>query len=613
MRPAQIGSVLQHLRRLVPAPTSTEPLRDEQLLECFLVRQDETAFEALVRRHGPMVFGVCRGVLHDVHDAEDAFQATFLVLVRKASSIRTRTSLGGWLHEVAYHLAVKARVRAARRKAHETRPSAAAADDPLSRMTLRELQDLLHEELARLPEKYRAPLVLCHLEGLTQDEAARQLGWSRRTVKGRLQRGRERLRIRLARRGLALSAGLFSAVLSVRPTSATLPAALVGATVRTALSGRSPVHLSVGVTRLADGATRTIPGKLTFAVLLLALGAALVGAGMLAQRPAEAQPPEASRAKVAPASVPKPTGGPEPKAPTEGQEEKITVMGVVLGPDGKPFKGAEIYVIHNEAEKLKPTVRARSGPDGRFEFGFRKKDANESHANWAGAPWRHLTVMAAAEGFGPDWTQLSATDGGKALTFRLVKDDVPIKGVVQDLQGKPVASASVWVAYVKTAGDNLLIQHGWAGYRSAETDKEGRFTIRGIGRDRTATLRVAGPTIEYKPDLPVETKPAIIGGKPADHAFLEVIALPAKPIEGVVRAKDTGKPLAGVEVAARLTNTNHLVYQYAATTDKDGRYRIPSAPKGAEYEVQARPALGQPYLRLTKRIGGTEGLKPIRL
>src|SRR5262249_39565723 len=364
MRPAQIGSVLHHLRRLVPAPTSTEPLRDEQLLECFLVRQDETAFEALVRRHGPMVFGVCRGVLHDVHDAEDAFQATFLVLVKKANSIRTRTSLGGWLHEVAYHLAVKARLRAARRKAHETRPSATAADDPLSRMTLRELQDLLHEELARWPEKYRAPLVLCHLEGLTQDEAAQQLGWSRRTVKGRLQRGRERLRIRLARRGLALSAALFSAVLSVRPASAVLPAALVGATVRAALSGRSPAHLSAGVAGLAEGAIRTMPGKLTLAVLLLALGAALIGAGSPGKGPAEPHPPAPPATKVTPASVPKPTGGPQPKALAEGQEEKITVKGVVLGPDDKPVSGAEIYVIHNEAEKLKPTVRARSGPHG---------------------------------------------------------------------------------------------------------------------------------------------------------------------------------------------------------------------------------------------------------
>src|SRR5262249_12818517 len=150
-----------------------------------------------------------------------------------------------------------------------------------------------------------------------------------------------------------------------------------------------------------EGAIRTMPGKLTLAVLLLALGAALIGAGRLGQGPAEAQPPAPPATKVTPASVPKPTGGPQPKALAEGQEEKIRVKGVVLGPDDKPVSGAEIYVIHNEAEKLKPTVRARSGPDGRFEFGFRKKDANESHANWAGAPWRHLTVMAAAEGFGP--------------------------------------------------------------------------------------------------------------------------------------------------------------------------------------------------------------------
>jgi RNA polymerase sigma factor (sigma-70 family) len=170
MAAGQIGTVLRYLRGLVP-PASNE-VTDGPLLERFAARRDEAAFAALVQRHGPLVLGVCRGVLGNDADAEDAFQATFLVLARKAGSIARRSSVGSWLYGVAYRVALKAKVSAARRRAHERRAGAMSkpgrdetASRHLTESACRELQPVLHEELHRLPEKYRAPLLLCCLDG----------------------------------------------------------------------------------------------------------------------------------------------------------------------------------------------------------------------------------------------------------------------------------------------------------------------------------------------------------------------------------------------------------------------------------------------------------------
>src|SRR5579871_6288456 len=162
-------------------------MSDRQLLDYFLAQRDEPAFAALMRRHGPMVFCVCRRVLRNAHDAEDAFQATFLVLVRKARSIRRPELLGNWLYGVAYRTALAARGAAVKRRAKErdmAKPEAVEEDGT------QELAALLDRELVQLPEKYRVPIVLCDLEGKTRKEAARQLGWPEGTINGRLARGR---------------------------------------------------------------------------------------------------------------------------------------------------------------------------------------------------------------------------------------------------------------------------------------------------------------------------------------------------------------------------------------------------------------------------------------
>jgi RNA polymerase sigma factor (sigma-70 family) len=246
-------SLVSELRRLVAHHGPTD-LPDPVLLERFIATQDDAAFAALVRRHGAMVLGVCRRVLPDVHTAEDAFQATFVLLSKKAGTLAKRGSLGSWLHGVARRTALKARTTAARRQAHERRVGMPRSTDPLSEVSLREALAILDEELARLPEKFRSPLVLCCLEGLARDEAAQHLGWPVKLLKSRVEQARELLRRRLTRRGLTLSAGLFAVLLSTNAVEAAVPSVLLKAIVA-AVNG-SP--LAPPVAALVEGMTRTM-------------------------------------------------------------------------------------------------------------------------------------------------------------------------------------------------------------------------------------------------------------------------------------------------------------------------------------------------------------------
>jgi RNA polymerase sigma factor (sigma-70 family) len=188
--------VWQHLCSLVAERRAAEA-SDAELLRRFVADRDEAAFAALVRRHGPLVWGVCRRVLHDWHAPEDAFQATFLVLARKAATVTKRTAVAAWLYRVAYHAATRARARAGRQQRRERPASASATADPLTEVTGRELLAALDQEVQRLPGRYRAPLVLCYLEGHTRDEAAQALGWSLGTLKRRLEQAKTRLHARL--------------------------------------------------------------------------------------------------------------------------------------------------------------------------------------------------------------------------------------------------------------------------------------------------------------------------------------------------------------------------------------------------------------------------------
>jgi RNA polymerase sigma factor (sigma-70 family) len=303
MTAARANPILQRLRRL--AVEGAAVLSDADLLQCYLDRRDESAFAALVERHGRLVLGVCRTILRHEHDAEDAFQATFLVLARQAHAIRRRDNLGSFLHGVAYRVAQKARTATARRQALEARATPAAPVPSADDLSWGEVRAVLHAELAALPERWGAPLVLCYLEGLTQEDAARRLGWTTTTLKGRLQRGRERLRRRLQRRGLGLAI-LGAAALTGDAGAAPVPAALAAAAVRAALplAGQTPPP---GVAALASkGSGPLVPVKLRIATAVLLTVVTLAASVAFCSRqptPAEPAHPDPGPSAAVPAAA----------------------------------------------------------------------------------------------------------------------------------------------------------------------------------------------------------------------------------------------------------------------------------------------------------------------
>jgi RNA polymerase sigma factor (sigma-70 family) len=314
--PAQISEVVRHLRRVVLRQDEAA-LSDAQLLARFLEQRDEAAVAALVRRHGPMVWGVCRRVLGNHHDAEDAFQATFLVLVRKAASIRQRATVGHWLYGVAHRTARKARTTRARRQLRErsgaVMPEPAATAPGLGS----DLLPLFDQELTRLPDRYQTVIVLCDLEGKSATEVARQLGVPYGTVTSRLTRGRAVLAKRLARHGLPMTAGALATLLSAGAASACVPAAAVTHTldVVTAVAvGQATTAglISAPVAVLVEGvlkAMQTSKLKAALAICLVAVLAVGGTCGYQSLATADGAPPK-----------------PAPQAPPDRLADMLPVM-----------------------------------------------------------------------------------------------------------------------------------------------------------------------------------------------------------------------------------------------------------------------------------------------
>jgi RNA polymerase sigma factor (sigma-70 family) len=285
-----IADTLRRLRGQAPT------LSDADLLRRFLAGRDEAAFAALVARHGPLVLGVCRRALGDAHAAEDAFQATFLLLARRAARLRSPDALAGWLHGTARRVARQLRRGDDRRRRREQRHTPPAA--PPADVTWRELRRLLDAELARLPAAYREPLILCYLEGLTQAEAARRLGCGLAVLRGRLERGRQALRKRLEKRGLPLAATLLvSAGLSGTAVSATLREAAV----RAALGGQvAPV-----VAALAGDGAGLLAVIRAWRPITLLLAAGVVTLGLAAAGPTPSAPPPSAPPPATTAEAPR--------------------------------------------------------------------------------------------------------------------------------------------------------------------------------------------------------------------------------------------------------------------------------------------------------------------
>ncbi|WP_254053911.1 sigma-70 family RNA polymerase sigma factor [Singulisphaera sp. GP187] len=330
-------------------------LSDGQLLEWYTSRGGEAAelaFSALVERHGPMVLRVCRSLVRDEHEAQDAFQATFLVLVRRAGSLWVRDSLGPWLHEVACRVASCARSAAARRRRIERRAAESAVASHVVSEVGSDLRSILHEEIGRLPEPYRAAIVLCGLEGLTHDQAARKLGWPLGTLQSRLARGRQRLRGRLARRGFALLAGPLGAVLAREAAAASsLPYALVEQATRAAVApalaigkGASAGVVSAAAIELMEGALKTM-SLIRFkkiGLFTLLLGIATACAGVAARQPVR-----------------------EPSPTVPGEQTRVTLPAHVVEPPDM------IHIEVHEALSGQPITGERLvRPDGTVSLGF---------------------------------------------------------------------------------------------------------------------------------------------------------------------------------------------------------------------------------------------------
>ncbi|MCI0460899.1 MAG: sigma-70 family RNA polymerase sigma factor, partial [Gemmataceae bacterium] len=326
----QLNGVIQHLRRAVLLRDGAG-MTDGQLLEDYISRRDEAALAALVQRHGPMVWGVCRRVLGDHHDAEDAFQATFLVLVRKAAAIASRELLANWLYGVAHQTAIKARATIAKRKVRERQvtemPEPAAVEHDL----WNDLQPLLDQELSRLPDISRAVIVLCDLEGKTRKEVARQLGLPEGTVGSRLARARVLLAKRLTARGVTLSGGALAAVLAQNVASAGVPDSVVSSTISAAslfAEGQAAATglVSAKVAALTAGVLKAMLMNKLRAVIaaVLVLGFLVTGATVLTLRTAAAPVPKAA------APVPKV----EPAKPIVVREAAL-LQRMAMSPDGE--------------------------------------------------------------------------------------------------------------------------------------------------------------------------------------------------------------------------------------------------------------------------------------
>jgi RNA polymerase sigma factor (sigma-70 family) len=342
MTPRAIASLLPHLEGLLVR--GRDGRGDAELLEGFLARRDEAAFAALLRRHGPMVLAVCRRLLHDPGDADDAFQATFLVLVRKARSIRRPERLGAWLYGVAHRTALKARTARARRRRLEHPLPDLPVEGDLAQLVWRDVRPVLDEELRRLPEKLRAPVVLCFLEGLSKREAARRLGWPEGTLSTRLHEARQVLRRRLTRRGLTLTPAVLALALVEGAAPAAVPASLAAA-VGSAAAGFAcgqASALSAPVAALTQGVLREMflcKLKLSAAALALA-GMLFAGVGAALTRTRAAAPQEQAKAPDNPPAEKGPPAKP-PRGEKEAPPQKFAlgpdVLQIVWSPDGVRF------------------------------------------------------------------------------------------------------------------------------------------------------------------------------------------------------------------------------------------------------------------------------------
>jgi RNA polymerase sigma factor (sigma-70 family) len=610
----QLSTAVHHLRRLAaPAPADRT---DEQLLDAFRQHNDEGAFAVLVRRYSPLVMSVCRRTLGHEQDAEDAFQATFLVLARNCASIRKQGSLAAFLHGVSHRIAMNSRRSMARQRLRDQHGARAEASLPGEDITWREVQALLDEEVEALPEAHRRVFVLCGLQGVSKHEAARQLGLKEGTVSSRLARARRQLQARLQGRGVTLSTLMAAldltsgggqvGVATVETTAAWAVAYAAGACLRSAVPAR--------VASLADGvsATMLVSNTRIVTALVLLVGLLAAGAGLL-RRPGT-QEAIAARAIAAPAEDTK------KKAAAQTQVE---VRGRVVGPDGKAIRGVKVEARLQSSGRPDGATRAGTATttaDGRFVLSFKK------------GPSDSVVVTATAAGFGLDWADTLPTKG-EEMTLKLVKDQ-PITALVLGLEGQKVKDARLSVVRIEAPATATLAEHfaeeemgkfrsrrlaAWAlpeALRTATTDASGRLRLAGLGQERKIVVVLEGSSIAST-EAWVLTRPQRLTTWqkviPVYAADFRHLAAPARPVAGVVRDRATKKPLAGLTVRSeKLANQFWWGSRYVVTrTDAAGRFRLVGLPKGKGNWIVVEPPADQPYLGVQIEVPDPVGGEPV--
>jgi RNA polymerase sigma factor (sigma-70 family) len=512
---------------------------DRQLLERLLAGPDEVAFEVLVRRHGPMVYRVCWRVLQHAEDSEDAFQATFLLLARKISSIKKRDSLASWLHGVARRIALEGRKHAARRHRHEAR-APTPPEAPPDEITWRELRTVLDTELASLPDKLRLPLLLCYLEGRSQEDAARQLGWSKSTLLRRLEEARTAVGRRLRRKGFVWPAAVSALLVSDSLALAALSTKLIGSTVEAAacaLVGCTAAGIvSAKVTALTEGVMNAMfTSKMKSLIFAALLAAVLVGGAGQVARPMFQADPQQSAAPKQPAAVKKP--GASPAGPSKSpREPKIVKTDGAVGalawsPNGKLLavnQGGRVDLRDPHTGALVKTLIEMSCASMAFTHGGKAVaagigrvagdrpddvvriwdiDTGKERAVLKGADCSILTIVCSGDGKLLAAAGVSGNDGGITneaavclwdlasgkLLWRAVEHKSEIYGLAFSPDGKILASGSrdqtirLWDVE-KGTSTRTLEGHGEHGvYSVAFSPKDGKL-LASSGLDGTVRL-----------------------------------------------------------------------------------------------------------------------------
>jgi RNA polymerase sigma factor (sigma-70 family) len=536
------GRVCRAIHALYTAGT-VAGLTDAQLLERFAAARDEAAFEALISRHGPLVLATCRGLLRDPNDAEDAFQATFLILARRAAALWAGPSLAGWLHRVASRVARQANIAAARRRRHEQRAAILALgntapstphDVGLVAESV-ETRRLLFEAIDRLPGPLRLPVVLFYFEGRSYAEVAHVLGLTETTIRGRLERARRRLHAGLARRGLAVEATGLLPLMGMPPA---LPEGWREFAVRAACRTVAGRTAGINIGAAAWALARNVASRAA-RLRAVAIGLpAILATAYFAVAASDARDDDRRGDATAPRSQPVVGDvGLPPVAPGERPAQEITLAGRVLDGDGRPLRDATLFLAYfpkqgqdqgpnrDSRERLEPL--GRSANDGRFRFKISpaRLDAVAEEISRS-----FTSLYATADGYGPVCVQAPIFPPdqpplihGKpirflhqpldALEFRLPRDDVPVVGHIYEADGRPAAGVIVRPErisyYINSDGSPRALADGHPVppnhyfrrkavdirelVAPATTDAEGGFRLTGFGQQRLVSLEIIAP------------------------------------------------------------------------------------------------------------------------